>query len=99
MQVIEALQFADWLAGLKDMLARRAIVRRLTRLAATGQFGDCAPVGDDVSEMRLHVGPGYRLYYTIRGGTVILWGGNKGSQQRDIAKAKAMAAELEWPGT
>lgn len=94
MQVIETIVFAEWLGGLRDVVARRAIVKRLTRLAATDQFGDWAPVGDGVSEMRFHLGPGYRVYYTIRDGAVILCGGDKGSQQRDIAKAKELAAGL-----
>lgn len=95
MRVIETLEFSDWLAGLRDVVARRAIVKRLTRLAATDHFGDADPVGGGVSEMRFHMGPGYRVYYIIRDGAVILCGGDKGSQDRDIAKAKAMAAEFE----
>lgn len=94
MQVIETLDFADWLGGLKDVVARRAIVKRLVRLAATGHFGDAHSVGGGVSEMRFHVGPGYRVYYMVRDGAVILCGGDKGSQERDIAKAKAMAADF-----
>ncbi len=61
MQVIETLEFSDWLAGLRDVVARRAIV---TRLAATDHSGDAEPVGDGVSEIRFHMGPGYRVYYT-----------------------------------
>lgn len=94
MQVIETAEFAAWLDGLRDVVARRAIVKRLLRLQSTDHFGDVAPVGDDVSEMRFHIGPGYRVYYTIRDGAVILWGGDKGSQRRDIEKAKALAAGL-----
>lgn len=94
MKVIETEEFADWLGGLKDVVARRAIVKRLVRLAATDHFGDVAPVGDGVSEMRFHQGPGYRVYYTMQDGTVVLCGGDKGSQVKDIAKAKSMAAEL-----
>ena len=94
MDVIETAVFAEWLSALRDVVARRAIVKRLTRLAATGHFGDAAPVGDGVSEMRFHMGPGYRVYYVLRDGAVILCGGDKGSQDRDITKAKEMAAEL-----
>lgn len=94
MQVTETADFQGWLGGLKDVVGRRAIVRRLVRLQATDDFGDAHSVGDDVSEMRLHLGPGYRVYYTMRDGAVILWGGDKGSQTRDIAKAKKLAAEL-----
>lgn len=94
MNVTETDEFSKWLHGLKDVVARRAIVKRLVRLQATGHFGDAAPVGDGVSEMRFHLGPGYRVYYTIRNGTVILCGGDKGSQERDIVRAKALAAAL-----
>jgi len=94
MQVIETLVFAEWLGGLRDVVARRAIVKRLTKLAATGHFGDVAPVGEGVSEMRFHMGPGYRVYYVVRDGAIILCGGDKGSQDRDIVKAKEMAAQL-----
>lgn len=76
------------------MVARRAIVRRLVRLAATGEFGDAHPVGEGIGEMRFHLGPGYRVYFVLRDGAVILWAGDKGSQDRDIAKAKALAEQL-----
>lgn len=95
MQLIETAVFADWLGGLRDVVARRAIVKRLTRLAATGHFGDAHPVGDGVSEMRFHMGPGYRVYYVVRDGAIILCGGDKGSQDRDINKAKELAAQLD----
>lgn len=94
MQVIETLEFSEWLSSLRDVVARRAIVKRLTRLAATDHFGDAHPVGDGVSEMRFHMGPGYRVYYIIRDGAVILCGGDKDSQDRDIDRAKKMAAEF-----
>ncbi|MEC3912192.1 type II toxin-antitoxin system RelE/ParE family toxin [Sphingobium sp. CR2-8] len=94
MQVIETLEFSDWLGSLRDVVARRAIVKRLTRLAATGHFGDTEPVGDGVSEMRFHMGPSYRVYYIVRDGAVILCGGDKDSQDRDISKAKRLAADL-----
>lgn len=65
--------------------------------ATLGNFGDCEPVGEGVSEMRIHVGPGYRVYYTRTGSTiyVLLAGGVKASQTKDIAKAKKMAQELK----
>jgi putative component of toxin-antitoxin plasmid stabilization module len=64
--------------------------------AALGNFGDCEPVGEGVSEMRIHVGPGYRVYYVRTGSTVyvLLAGGTKASQAKDITKAKRMAREL-----
>ncbi len=69
---------------------------RLTR-AEAGNLGDVKSVGDNVSEMRLFVGKGYRLYFTIRGGELILLlcGGDKSSQQRDIKRAKAILMNLE----
>jgi putative addiction module killer protein len=66
----------------------------LVRLAG-GNFGDVEPVGEGVSELRIHVGPGYRVYFMRRGAAIVLLlcGGDKGSQSRDIARAKAMASE------
>lgn len=93
--ILQTSVFQDWLAGLKDMKARAAILVRIDR-AALGNFGDCEPVGDGVYEMRIHTGPGYRLYYVQRGKTVylLLCGGQKGSQVRDIKKAKKLALEV-----
>jgi putative addiction module killer protein len=77
---------------------RRRKARILARLtaAALGNFGDCESVGEGVSEMRIHVGPGYRVYYVRTGSIVyvLLAGGTKASQAKDIAKAKRMAREL-----
>jgi putative addiction module killer protein len=87
--------FSSWLDALADTEAKAAILVRLTRLAL-GNPGDVAPVGEGVSEMRVHVGPGYRAYY-MRAGRLIylmLAGGDKGTQQRDIVRALAMARTL-----
>jgi putative addiction module killer protein len=75
---------------------RPEILARL-RSATLGNFGECEPVGEGVSEMRIHVGAGYRVYYTRTGSTVyvLLAGGVKASQTKDIAKAKRMARELK----
>jgi len=80
-----------WLAGLRDPVARAAVAIRITRLAA-GNPGDSKPVGGGVSELRIDVGPGYRLYYARIGGQLILLlcGGDKRRQQADIALAKAL---------
>lgn len=88
--------FADWHAALRDLRARIAIARRIDR-AAAGNLGDVKPVGDGVSEMRMDVGPGYRLYFTRRGEALILLlcGGDKSSQSRDIVLAKKLAGEIE----
>jgi putative addiction module killer protein len=88
-------EFQVWLDGLSDKRAQVRIAARL-RKAEAGNLGDWAPVGGEVSEMRIHFGPGYRLYFTRRGATLIvmLAGGDKSTQQRDIKRAHRMAAEL-----
>jgi putative addiction module killer protein len=88
-------EFDAWLAGLKDKVGKARILQRLDA-AQHGNFGDCAPVGEGVSEMRIHIGPGYRLYYTRRGEVVylLLLGGNKSTQARDIKRAKGLAKTI-----
>ena len=87
--------FDKWLKKLRDRNAVLAIASRLDR-AIAGNFGDVAPVGEGISEMRIFVGPGYRLYYTIRHKTIILMlcGGDKSTQAKDIKKAKKIAQAL-----
>ena len=89
-------EFDAWLADLTDNVARARIVHRI-RSAEHGNFGDCEPVGEGVSEMRIHVGPGYRAYYTRRGAVIylLLLGGDKSSQKRDIKRAIEMARALD----
>jgi putative addiction module killer protein len=96
--VIEVRQtkaFVSWLAGLRDRTVRIRIADRIERLQA-GHAGDIKPVGDGVSEMRLQFGPGYRVYLAKVGAAVVilLCGGDKSSQRRDIARARQMAKEL-----
>jgi putative addiction module killer protein len=88
--------FAEWLRKLSDLRGRARILARLDA-AALGNFGDCAPVGTGVSEMRIHTGPGYRVYYTRRDWVLylLLLGGDKSTQRRDIKRAIKMAKELE----
>ena len=88
-------EFDTWLAALKDNIGRARIALRI-RSAEHGNFGDCEPVGDGVSEMRIHFGPGYRVYFTRRGEVLylLLLGGNKSSQKRDIKRAIDMARDL-----
>jgi putative addiction module killer protein len=88
-------EFQRWLDDLADMRAQVRIVARI-RLAEAGNLGDWAPVGGSVSEMRTHLGPGYRLYFTRRGGVLIIMlaGGDKGSQARNIKRAQRIATEL-----
>jgi len=94
--VVQTDAFAAWHVALKDLKARIAIARRIDQ-AAHGNLGDCVPVGAGVLEMRIHVGAGYRVYFTRRGGelVVLLCGGDKGSQSRDIQKAQKLAVDLK----
>ena len=87
--------FDRWFKGLKDERAKARILARV-RSAELGNFGDSEPVGNGVSEMRIHYGPGYRVYYTRRGDIVylLLLAGDKGSQKRDIKAALQMAAAI-----
>lgn len=96
-EVFQTDEFARWLKRLKDAAARARILVRIQRLSLTENFGDAKPVGDGVFEMRIDYGPGYRLYYALRGNELVLLliGGNKSSQQRDIAKAKKLNQEYE----
>jgi putative addiction module killer protein len=89
-------EFSNWLRDLRDIRARAKVLARIDRLSL-GNPGDIAPVGDGVSEMRIHYGPGYRVYYIQRGEeiVVLLCGGDKGSQASDIKTAKKLASELE----
>jgi putative addiction module killer protein len=88
--------FDAWLRHLLDMKGKARILARI-KSAEHGNFGDCESVGDGVSEMRVHVGPGYRVYFTRQGQVVyvFLCGGDKSSQKRDIQRAKALAREFE----
>jgi putative addiction module killer protein len=84
-------QFRRWRTRLKDDRARALIASRLDRLAY-GHAGDAAPVGEGISELRIHYGPGYRIYFHRQGNTVVilLCGGDKGSQVKDISMAKRL---------
>lgn len=94
--LIRSSDFDEWLALLADQKGKARIIARI-RSAEHGNFGDCEPVGDGVSEMRVHFGPGYRVYFTRRDSTiyVLLTGGDKSTQMRDIKRAKRMARELK----
>ena len=87
--------FSKWLGGLRDRVGRSLLLSRLDRLAL-GHFGDFKSVGEGVGELRIGHGPVYRLYFVRRGKTVVivLCGGDKSSQSRDIAQAKALAKEF-----
>jgi putative addiction module killer protein len=89
-------EFTTLLDGLKDETVRGVIVARIKRLER-GLMGDVQPVGEGVSELRIHLGAGWRLYFTQRGTQMIilLVGGSKRTQEKDIKRAKALAALLE----
>jgi putative addiction module killer protein len=95
-ELVRTQEFDDWLRRLKDQIGKARILARL-RSASLGNFGDCEPVGDGISEMRIHAGPGYRVYFSRRGQKVylLLCGGDKSTQQKDIKLAKALLRNLE----
>jgi putative addiction module killer protein len=88
-------RFVRWYQRLRDLTAKIAIARRIERIS-TGNLGDCEPVGEGVSELRIDVGAGYRVYFVQRGKelVVLLCGGNKKSQSSDIKTAKKVAGDL-----
>ena len=96
LEVRRTEEFSDWLGALRDGRAKGKIVARIDRLAA-GNPGDVRPVGEGVSELRIDYGPGYRVYYVQRGNRYILLlaGGDKSTQDRDIAEAKRLATEYQ----
>lgn len=91
--------FLKWIDSLKDQTGRARILVRITA-AENGNFGDCGPAGEGVSEMRIHYGPGYRVYFAQEGRHVylLLAGGDKGTQERDIKRAREMWKELKKAG-
>jgi putative addiction module killer protein len=95
-EVRETAVFSHWLRKLRDRRAGAKIAARIDRLSR-GNSGDVKPVGGGVSEMRIDYGPGYRVYFVRRGSTliVLLCGGDKANQDRDILTAKWLAATLE----
>lgn len=95
-EIRETETFSDWLLALRDSQARARIAARVRRLAF-GNPGDVKPVGEGISELRIHYGPGYRVYYVQRGAVliVLLCGGDKSTQDKDIETAKRLAKETE----
>lgn len=94
-EIRKSESYARWIDGLRDIRARARILARVERLA-TGNPGDVKPVGEGVSEMRIDYGPGYRVYYTQRGRdlVILLAGGDKSTQARDIKTALRLARNL-----
>jgi putative addiction module killer protein len=86
--------FTEWIYGLRDVIGRKRILARVTRLEQ-GNYGDCASVGEGVSELRLFFGPGYRVYFGEEDGNILilLCGGDKSTQAQDIEAAKAFWKE------
>ena len=91
-EIRETERFTGWISGLRDSVAKAKIAGRIRRMAF-GNFGDVAPVGEGVSELRIHYGPGYRVYFIQHGSDVVvlMCGGDKKSQTADIETAKRMA--------
>ena len=87
--------YAKWFDDLRDRNAKARIDRRIKR-AARGEYGDVKPVGEGVEELRFHFGPGYRIYFTERGGIIffLLAGGTKKTQSEDIETAKRIARTI-----
>lgn len=85
-------EFSKWVIGIKDVRLQAAVFDRLARFEQ-GNFGDTKPVGENISEARIHYGAGYRMYFLKKGNTIVvmLGGGDKSSQDRDINKAKELA--------
>jgi putative addiction module killer protein len=96
LEIRQTVNFERWLNRLRDRTGRAKILVRIRRLAF-GNPGDVRPVGNGISEMRIDHGPGYRVYFVQRGAALvlILCGGDKTTQERDIKRAKGMAALVE----
>jgi putative addiction module killer protein len=95
-EVLQTSVYASWFRSVRDKAVRGRIVARIERLQL-GNFGDAKSIGGGVHELRMNFGPGYRVYFTRRGERIILLlcGGDKASQSRDIARARQIASELE----
>ena len=94
-EVRQTSVFKKWLGKLRDRQSAGRIEARLIMIAATGNFGDSKHVGENVYELRFHFGPGYRVYYIMRGATAVLLlaGGDKSTQSKDIDRAIALSKE------
>ena len=97
LEILQTDEFVKWMKRLRDADARARINVRIRRISLTGNFVDTKPVGDGVYELRIDYGLGYRVYYSQRGSEVVLLliGGDKSSQQKDIDRAKKLNAEYK----
>ena len=95
-EIRQTAVFSKWIKDLRDAKAKAKIAGRIERLAM-GLAGDVKPVGNGLSELRIHDGPGYRIYFITKGHVliVLLCGGDKSSQDKDIKRAKDLAQQLE----
>lgn len=95
-EILRTEEFDAWLADLRDRHGQKRVLVRLARLSL-GHWGDCRPVGGEVVELRIHSGPGCRVYCWQHGATMVvaLGGGDKSTQDRDIARARNMVGELK----
>ena len=100
MEILQTVEYTNWLTKLRDREARKRILTRIQKLRSRDHFGVTRGVGKSVSEMKIDCGPGYRIYYTCRGDTVVflLLGGDKDTQQRDILEAQRLASALNEEG-
>lgn len=96
-EIVQTESFRRWEQNLKDRRTKTIIASRLFRLA-NGLAGDIRPVGEGISELRIHLGPGYRVYFKDQGNCIIvlLCGGDKSSQARDILMAKMLSNVSQW---
>ena len=94
--IISTKEFEDWLRGIVDVSSRRKIILRIQRLKL-GNFGDYKPVGKEIFELRIHLGPGYRVYFAKKRNifVILLTGGDKDSQKKDITKAQQIWQEVK----
>jgi len=98
MYIIEKTdEFDKWLRKLKDIRAKTKILFRIQRIEQYGNFGDCEPVGEGISELLIHYAKGYRVYFKEYGGKIVLLlnGGDKSTQQKDITKAKQIWSDYK----
>jgi putative addiction module killer protein len=95
-KIRETENYKKWIRGLKDKVTQSIITARIRRVSA-GNFGDVGPVGDNISELRIDYGPGFRVYFTQkeREIVILLCGGDKSAQKRDVETAKQIAKNLE----
>ena len=98
MEIRQTSVYQKWISKLRDRKAVARIDIRIRRLSL-GQFGDVKPIGEGLSELRVDYGPGYRVYYMQRGMTIVvlLCGGDKSSQDKDVKKAKILARMYDDP--